>query len=65
MTTTEHTSPPGGSSTGSGRGETFSINLGTGTAMHRYQLPVPDGVRLVAGMTATIQIEPPPRASRR
>ena len=54
MTTTAYTSPPGGSSTGSGRGETFSINLGTGTAMHRYQLPVPDGV---AGHTPALALE--------
>src|SRR4051812_37723788 len=44
MSTTQHTSPPGGTGAGSGLGETFSINLGTGTAMHAYQLPLPDGV---------------------
>ncbi len=54
MTNTEHTSLPGGSRTGSGRGETFSINLGTGTAMHSYKLPVPDGV---AGHTPVLALE--------
>src|SRR4051812_5260647 len=54
MANTQQTSSPGGSSIGSGRGETFSINLGTGTAMHSYKLPLPDGV---AGHTPALVLE--------
>jgi Insecticide toxin TcdB middle/N-terminal region len=50
----QYTSPPGGSGVGSGQGETFSINLGTGTAMHSYKLQVPDGV---AGHTPALALD--------
>ncbi|MCW2528798.1 MAG: hypothetical protein JWM76_3658, partial [Pseudonocardiales bacterium] len=54
MSNSEQTSAPGASGSGAGRGETFGINLGTGTAMHSYKLPLPEGV---AGHTPALALE--------
>ena len=44
MSSTQHSSAPGGTGPAAGIGETFNVNLSTGTATHAYSLMLPDGV---------------------